>query len=304
MAERQTYAVSFLASNKNQVVEPINGLAIPNITIPVALQGKKRVTQTETTIGTQIRPFFNSVTAGNVDVIREQLRKVVIEKAQTPELLSQVAYETFEHFLVNEPNIPNYVKLLNAIHGAAVMMEDKKTKEKKISLTIRDFFLENCRRKIFENIKEENIHRLAQMNEYDDDQLDAYNKEREKMMNLIATLCALYDQRDTTNINLSGRHLATCVTALIDNHKNIYQKFMAQFDEETGEVNDEDEEENELYRKMLILYEEQLYIFMVKEKSSFEKDPQLANLVERTKTEVIPAISVDYLVSNYSQLFK
>jgi len=301
--KRQVYDINFLKSSRSTPVQAIDNLNIPNISIPACLQGKKRVTQGDDTIARQIRPLFNNTTSENVVEVKEKLRKLVIEKAQTVELLNEVATEIFQLFLISEANIPNYIQLLNAIHNAAVLIPDPKTKEKKASLPIKYYFIELCKNTIFQNISVENIRKLAEMDQDDDDQLDEYNKKRGKMLNLVMTLCVLYDQRGTTNIHITSKHLSSCLVALFDFYTKIYQEYCDQINPETGECRDTDYDEHEILARMLTLYAEHLYIFMFKEKNSFKEDPAMNVFVDRFQKEIMTTLTMDHLISRCTDLF-
>lgn len=300
--ERKKYTVSYLLDRINEPVEPIANLVIPNITIPPSLQGKRRTTQTIDSIETSIRILFNSVTTSNLDKIKESFFKLLVEKAQTPDLLIKVASEMFENFLINEASIPNYLELLNKVRVVAVSYDDKVTKEKKNSPTLGYFFLEKCRQVFFENIGLPKVQILASLNQDDVDELDQYNKEKEKMTNLSITICDLYNQRnDKDKLCLHIEQIGPCLNRIVTNYLTVLERYESMIDEETGFSKDEHMDENEINMKMLIFYAEMIYIFLVKECGSLCIEPKTKITLDLIKNKVVPSLMVDHLVAGFKK---
>ncbi|MEM3063644.1 MAG: hypothetical protein QW303_08925, partial [Nitrososphaerota archaeon] len=282
------YVKQFLAW-KNQKVKPIDGINIPNISVPPHLAGKKRPTETVNTITITIRHIFNSLTSDNISDVREKLRTVIYTQVKNVEMLSEVADEIFQNFIVSEQNIKNYMCLLNAVWNASILVQDSSGKN--VSPTIGNFFLNKCKKMIFDFIGEENVRRIASLNIDDNDELDIYNRERDKIINLIITICYLYEQRKTTLIKVT----AVQVFSVMEKILNTYKKLQAKMKELGNPYNDEDcvdENEYEILRKMCTLYAEQIYTFLVREGKEFIVDTTsingqtLKNLVERFRDEV------------------
>ena len=149
-------------------------------------------------------------------------------------------------------------------------------------------------------MKQTTVKTLCELDENDEDQLDKFSKQKERMMNLVATLCALYDQRNTpSNISLNGNHLSSCFTELLNNYKTVYDVYMDLPEPET----DEEFRQIDIHTKMLTIYAQHLYVFMEKQKKAFEKDQLLMGFVTRIKDEVATTVMDDYLISRFNTLF-
>lgn len=298
--------VQQLISLKNRKVQSIEGLNIPNITIPPCLVTKKRITEAVDSLSINIRQLFNSITSENISIVKEQLRNIIVAKAQNAETIEEIAQEILLNFIISEQNIKNYIHLLNSVSSACVLLSTNKNiapnDKSNVSPTIGNIFLKKCREMIFDCIDVANIRKLAVMDQDDEDQLDIYNRGREKIINLITTICCLYEQRSTANIKLTATQLFCLINTILTHHKNTQSKM-----NELGnpyEINDcKDEIEYEILRKMNILYAEQLYTFMYREAKEFNKDPELVKgqclkiVVNRFKKEIIPTLTEAYLVS-------
>lgn len=305
-----TISVQQLRLWKTRKINPIDGLVIPNIVVPKHLANKKRLTETNDTIAINIRLLFNSLTEKNINKVSEQLRSTIAEKAKTAEMIEEIAQEIFFNFLISEQNIPNYMHLLNAVSPACVLIsQPSKTGTepgaKVISKTIGNYFLQKCRETIFKYISDDHVKKMAKMDENDLDQLDEYNKEREKINNLIVTLCALYSQRNSENrIKITAQHLYIVIDTIVTSYTGL-QKTMAKLGDPCASDGEcEDEEAYELCTRMCTLYAEQLYIFMSKKAKDFSGDATLVkgkkmgDLVATFKNQIVPTITESYLQSN------
>ncbi|MEM0354203.1 MAG: hypothetical protein QXW79_01340 [Thermoplasmata archaeon] len=298
------YVKQFLAW-KNQNVKPIDGINIPNITIPPHLMSKKRPTETVSTVSITIRHIFNSLTSDNIPDVREKLRTIIYTQIKNVEMLREVADEIFHNFIVSEQNIKNYMCLLNAIWNASILVQDSSGKN--VSPTIGNLFLNKCKNMIFEFICEDNIRRIASLNTDDNDELDIYNRERDKIINLIITICYLYEQRKTSLIKVT----AVQVFSVMEKIMNTYEKLQNKMKELGNPYNDEDcldENEYEILRKMCTLYAEQIYTFLVREGKEFIADTTnvngrtLKHLVERFRDEVFTTLTEPYLITKCKML--
>jgi len=130
MTECMTYRPSMinfqqLVRWKDKAVKPIECVIIPHITVPSHLASKKRSTESNNSIAIDIRQLFTSVIDSNVDKIVEQLRAIVYAKAQNIPILTEVAEEMLQNFIIHEQrNVRLYMPLLNAIHNASILISD------------------------------------------------------------------------------------------------------------------------------------------------------------------------------------
>lgn len=301
--ERKKYTVSYLLERINDPVEPIINLVIPNITVPPNLQGKRRTTQSTDSIETNVRMLFNSVTSSNLDKIKDSFFKLLVEKAQTPDLLIKVSTEMFENFLINESGIPNYLELLNKVRIIAVSYDDRVTKEKKNSPTLGYFFLEKCRKTFFDNVEIPQVKILASLNQDDVDELDQYNKKKEKMTNLVITISELYGQRSGKDkLCLQADHICPCLNRLVNNYITVLNSYESMIDDETGFSKDEFADENEINMKMLNYYAELIYVILVKQGHSLLKETRAKPVFDLINSKVVPSLMADHLVSGFSDL--
>jgi len=297
-------SVQQLLALKDSKVQPIDGLSIPNITVPPHLISRKRTTEACDTLSINIRQLFNSLTVDNISKVKEQLRNIII-KAQNIEMIEEIAQEILSNFVISEQNIKNYMHLLNSVSAACVLIPCKQEtigqNTGSVSPTIGNCFLKKCRDMIFNSIQEANIRSIAELDQDDMDELDKYNRQREKINNLVTTICYLYEQRYTSNIKLTSMHLCPLLNTIMTSYKKNQDKM-----KEMGNPNIEDctdENEYEILRKMCTLYAEQLYIFMNREAREFVKDAEitkgqtLKNMIDRFKTEVIPTLTEEFIIS-------
>lgn len=300
--------------------EPVYGLSIPNILIPDELSGKKKYQDVKSFVIANIRQMFNSLTKDNTLIVTENLRKLIVEKAKNVEILEEIAKEFLSNFIVSCQNVENYMHLLNSVSSACILLENSTSEtnqnnsknEKKVSPTIGNLFLEKCRVMIFEIIKEENVRALAVLDLDDENDLDKYNKQRDRTNSLIVTVCYLYKQRNVIggnskrNINLTINHLYPLISMII----KIFQKITDKMKELGNPYDDngdcEDEEEYEILSKMSTLYAEQIYMFISEQGKEFitdtmfvDQDPKktMKSLVIQFKEEIFPKITESFLVS-------
>lgn len=309
VASPKSIPISQMMIFKNSIdqIHPIDGLSIPNVTIPPQLSRKKMLNNSNETISISIRHLFNSLTSNNISEIKEQLKNIVVTKVQSAEMIEEIAQEMLSNFLISEKNIKNYMQLLNSVHMNCILLKpqsrnDNVKSDKNVTPTIGCFFIKKCGEKIFNYISEKNIRKMAQMDQDDDNELDSFNRSREKINNLIITICHLYEQRKTTYIKLTAVHLYTLIDTILMNYRKCQNK-MKDLGNPYQDEKCNDEIEYEILRKMCSLYAEQLYIFMKNEAKEFNNDQTNVNgstlkvLVERFKSEVVPTLTEAYLIS-------
>jgi hypothetical protein len=295
-----------LVKLRKREVKPIEGLNIPGITVPDELSGKIGPVKNSDGIAYHMRPVFNAVTVDNTQQMAKKLKEIVYAKVQNQEALNDAAEEIYQNFLINEMNIPNNMQLLNEIYSASIMLSNGK-----VSKSIGNYFLEKCCIGIFANVSEKKVRELALLDQDNPDDLDVYNREREKISNLIITICHLYGQRNTSFIKLTARQVIDVIKAILENHLKCQHRIKEIGNPFNGEECS-DEVEFEILRKMCMIYAEQLYLFFSKKGKEFVADTTVFNeqvlgqilkdLVLRFQTEVVPFISEEFLKSKCAEL--
>lgn len=289
--------------------EPIN-IDIPNINIPLAMAVKNRTTEAPNTISINIRGLLNSLTSDNILQVKEKIREVIINKVQNIDMLNEIAHELLEQFIISEHHVKNYMQILNSIHAAKIMMVDESTNDKKLSDTIGNCFLKQCRIMIMKKISEENVLDLAKFNLDDYSQLLIYNKEKSKILNLIIVICCLYEQRTTTYIRINAEQIFSVMNKIFDIYKKLQLKML-----DLGNPYEEeckDEEEYFICEKMCTIYAEQLYTFIYKCYDLFMDDKTpiklgvtnltMKDVILKFKSEIVPTLTETFLISKCSEL--
>ncbi|AEQ32807.1 hypothetical protein [Acanthamoeba polyphaga mimivirus] len=279
-------------------ITPIEGLVIPNVTIPSHLMNKKRITQADDTIILNIRHLFNSLSGDNVEKIRELLRETIMTKTSGEQMLNDVAKEILSNFLISDKNISSYMHLLNAVSNACLEIDNGAR-----TPTIAKYFIDECKYKIFDFISEKFVRELASMDIDDEDELDIYNRKRESIINLISTLCHLYDQRnDNKKIKVTASNLYPLIDKIINIYNDIRSKMKKLGDLYNGE-DCENEQEYEILARMANLYAEQLYTFISKRAIEFINDKtiirndNMKSLVEKFRNQIVPTLTEAYLIA-------
>ena len=298
---------------KDRPVKPIDNMNIQYITVPEHLAGKKRSTEQKDTIENNIRPLFNSVTVTNIQIVKEQLRLVVLSKTHNIDSLKSIAIEILHNFIISEQTIKTYLHLLNAIHGISITVPDEispligvEVVKTKTSKSIGNLFLEECRLLFIKLSLFNNIKTIAAIDTDTIDGMDLYTKQISEISNLLLLFCVLYQQRNTTNIKLTASHLIPVIKTLIDNHNKCREKMKELGDPYEDEC--EDEDDYELHKKMTSIYARQLYILFNDQGHHFAKDTTssksttLPELIELFKRSVVPFIYESDLIANYNGL--
>ena len=242
-------SIDTLLSFRHRPIRPMDGVNIPNITVPPNLVSKKRPTEADDSIATDIRKIFNSTSTDAIADAKDQLRQVVYSKAHKVEILSEISDEVFKNFLVSEKNIKNYMHLLNSIGNTSILVQGPTNTR---PVTIGFHFVNKCRITIFGYIAEENIRRLGGMDEYDPDEQDVYNGEREKILNLIITICYLYEQRNSTLVKVTSSQIYSVIKAILEMYNKYIKLIKSTWDPNDPETGDEDE--YYILKKMASLY--------------------------------------------------
>lgn len=303
--------ISVKQINELRKLKPKNpDINIPGIVIPAELDGKKRPIVAEENISTKIRFIFNSLTATNIEKTKVLLKEQ-INKLETAEDVQKVADEILANLIVSEQNIPNYMHLLNFASPHVVKVKpyiDKNTgKERDTTDSIGRCFIIKCRDLLFSMISETNIRDLAEIDQYDSDCIDEFNKRREKIFNLIITICHLYDQRKSTLIKLTGVQIIDLMNNIMNNYDKIQEKMKTLCNPKSDDEC-EDELEYEICRRMCNIYAEQLYVLLSRKAKDFSKDDSKFNgltlkmQIARFREHIVPNIAEDYLLSNCNEI--
>ena len=277
------YNPYYLLSLMNHSTIPIAGLV--NIPWTVPIDNNKN------SIVLNIRKLFNIVTPLNIDEIKKELRHIVTSHlVKTPENniseeMNNISNEMLNNFVVYESNIKIYMQMLNAIFNIVVSHVNQITCEPVQSKQIAYFFLQNCKALLLKYISEENIRSLAMKDCDDENEQDLFNKEKNKIFNLITTVCALYDQRLTNNIKLTANQIYGVLSEIMDKHIDITIRICKIGNPYEGNEC-ENEEEFECLYNMRTMYAEQIMIFLKNEYNSFIDDKTVINLKVPTETGV------------------
>lgn len=292
----------FIELKKRNVI-PVNELMLQNIKIPPNLKNKKVDISNDILIN--IRQLFNSLTKNNIENIKKELRELIVSKSHTSETIESIANEILLNFIISEQNIKNFMNLLNEVSLICVFIGNDKNK-KDLSPTIGNFFLNKCREMIFYLLEDNNIKMLAELDQDNIDDLDIYNKGREKIINLIITICYLYGQRNTKYVKLLSSHVYPLMNLIIDKYNKNNKKM-----QELGNPYEEEclnEEEYLILNRMNILYAEQLYTFLEYKGEEIiidetkVKEYTLKELAIKFKEEIMPTLTEAYLISKCKNL--
>lgn len=296
----------FFIARKEMPIEPITNLIIPKVIVPSSLLRKRRPEMKET-MATYIRQLLNSITIHNIEQAKKQLLFDIENKVKTEESLVEIASELLSSFIVSHKNLDNYMQILNSICLSSFRITNPVTKEVVASKSIGNIFLDKCRKMIFDNLTEANIANIADKYNLDDeDDLDIYNKEKEKILNLILLLCRLYSQRNSNFTKLTAIHIYGVISKILTNHISVNEKMIALGNPYDGDCQDEDK--YELYRRMCAIYAEQLYVFFVTEGKNFKQDPmdvkgfKLRDLITTFYLDVIPNLTESHMQSKCKSL--
>jgi len=238
------------------------------------------------------------------------LKDRIKEKMQ--EKLVEITTELLNSFIICDPKLlPVYMKLLNMISNVAIQWTHPETLEITQSDPIKSYFLKNCKKLIYDYISENNIRLLSSKNLDDPDEEDFYHKEKNKIVNIIMTICSLYDQRNnTTDIKLMAPHINGILCDIL----NICIKLITTMKElgNPYEIDDcKDEIEYILSHRMCIFYSELILVFLDKEFSSFMNDKTpisknttltLSDFVHKFKEIIFPILEEPYLIAKCKQI--
>lgn len=310
----RSYPVSYLRKCLDMSIMPISGLSIPKITMP-----NKNI---QYSIITEIRKLFNIVTATNVDIVKTELKKIIIDSLvnkDSKELLSNkmndIVNEILNNFIISDTKLlQTYTKMLNAISCVAIRSINTETGDPEQSEPIRSYFLKNCRTLIYKYICSENIKLMCMKNLDDIDEEDLFNKEKNKITNLIMTICSLYNQR---NLDVDIKLTAIPVHGIIQHMLNECIIIISKMKELGNPYESDgclDEEAYIILNRMYTLYSELMLVFFDTEYASFATDTTqikdkttgsnqtLSNIIFRFKQEIIPNLEEPYLLARCNKI--
>jgi hypothetical protein len=213
------------------------------------------------------------------------------------------------------------MQMINEIYNISIHNIDEKTGNPVQSKPIGSYFLENCRMLMSKYISEENIRKIAMMDPDDEDEMDLIQKEKNKIFNLIITICVLFDHRnDAAHIKLTSPNIYGLVSSLMNKYSEINVKMKALGNLYVGEEC-ADPEEFECMYNMRTLYTEQIVAFMRIEYEAFMTDKsvitqkrqsggkitieenKLADLITRFKKDILPNITEPHIKSRCEEIF-
>ena len=297
--------IKYLVSNHR--VKPIENLLISDITFPSSLSSRRRQTESDSELVINVRLIFNSLSTENINQRSEQLEKIVMENAKSVEMINDIANEIFSHFLNDEKMIPCYLRLLNAVYrmgNCPIGMSIEELKKTNNGPTIGNHFLRKCRDIIVGMIAFKNIKILSDYDLDDVEELDKYNDQREKIFNLITTICYLYEQRNSPYIHLTALQLIPLMSSIIKCHAfaiDELSKTSNPYEDEN--CSDEDATKYESLRRMANIYAEQLYVFISREAKRFVEDNTCQgdltckSIVDIFKRQVVPTLTEAYMIN-------
>lgn len=281
-------------------VQPIN-LNITNINIPLSLSFQN---VEKKSIVTNIRGLLNIVSDENLAQIKEKIRDIIIAKIPTVENLNEIAIELVEQFITSGDYIRKYIDILNYIYNIKVLKEDGVQKQ---SESIGNCFLRKCKELILTNLDISKVNQLATFDLTNNDDFDLYNKERDRITNLITILCLLYEQRNTNLIRLSAIQIIPLLKQIVDNYYKITKEMAILGDPYEDECSDETK--YLILEKSITLYVDYLYTFISTSFASFNNDDTVVNntklvdYVNILKNDIMPNLSESYLIAACKGLF-
>lgn len=290
----------------NHKVKPIDNLLIPDITFPSYLSTRRRQSESDSELIINIRLLFNSLSTENVNSRSEQLQNMILENAKSSDMIKDISNEIFSHFMNDEKLIPSYLRLLNSVFNmmhCPVGVSADELKKKNNQPTIGNIFLNKCRETIIGMIDLKNIKKLSEFDMDDIEECDNFNDQREKIFNLITTICHLYEQRNGPYIHLTANQVIPLISTILKYYKFIHNELCNTVNPYETDCSDEDVEKYESLKKMANIYAEQIYHFINLEIKNFYEDKSIvsgttfADIIDSFKTQVVPNITESYLIN-------
>lgn len=294
------YSPKFILSYLENVSVPLDSMSqMPRIAPLV---------NNDNLILTEIRKLFNIVTPTNVEDIKKTLRHLVtshiISKTDILKIereMNIISGEILNNFLVSESNITLYMQLIGEIHSISTIFTDPITLKQKSSRPIRAFFLVKCHQQTLSFLSEDFVRELAVLDPDDEDDADILHKGKNKVFNMLTTLCYLYDQSDKSGlISINNSQMHEIVDILLEKFTNITVKMNHLGNYHNGnECKDYDE--FDLLFGMRLIYAEFIIAIMKMEYKSFVKN---TNIIKQKKIILGNQIQIETNLSNAAEIFR
>jgi len=276
-------------------IEPIK-LNISNINIPENLL-PQNVEKKD--IIKSIRTLLNILTVDNMNQIKDSIRELIIGKISSIEKLTEIANELVLQFISSREHIGNYMNILNYIYNVKILKDENQ----KYSESIGNCFLKKCRELTLVYLEISKVESLADLDLTNNNDIDFFHKEKEKIISLIVVICHLYKQRNSNLIRVSAAQVIPLIRQIIDTYKKLQTEMNLLGDPYIVEEC-KDEERYFVLQRMCSLYAEYLYTFFDICLVEFNLDDSkinnqtLKSLYEEFRKDIIPTLSEPFLIEN------
>lgn len=277
----------FFMENIDKPVSPMVDISIPKITIPSHLLPRAAGSININPLAKKIRYYFNNATPQSISIIKPKLHEYITLNMQSLEDYVHIVEEIFENFLVNSEVIKDYMDLLNHVQQISVEIDGK-------TRSIGTGFVNKCGEVAHEIIGYAKIRNLVMYDLSNDDDLDKYNRYKDRVKNLFITICHLYNQRHSTPFSVNVIHIYPLLNQMI----NLFKKCVSE------STTNKDKSEANTFKKMSNVYAGFIYVFIAKERTNFIKDKNctnqsqyMSNIVLMFDKDVVPHISDNALLS-------
>ena len=271
---------------RGKPINPINNLAIPNINMPEPLRAKTKHGEDVNGIKMAIRVLLNRVSENNIENIKNELKSEFMDKVKTAEHLQMAAEEFLSSFTKNGLQIPYYIELFNTVSMSCIKIKDNG--KESFSKTLGNYFLGYCHIEFKKKTSCENIKKIAEYyNPDDDDDMDLYFRYIEEINNLVVTICHLYSQRNEKKICLSAVQLIPLISSFINNVKLLIK----------NKTEVDDDYELDILDNSIDTYSKIIYFFLKNKLSEFVNDKTVVDgktfndHISDFKTEIIPNLT-------------
>lgn len=289
----------FFVANMDQKVPAIPDISIAKIVIPDHLLPVVTDNISVNSISKKIRYYFNNTTPQSLVIIKPKLSEYMSLNMTSLENYTEIVDEIFENFLVNSEVINDYMELLN--HVQMIQYDDNG----KIK-TVGNGFINKCGQVAHDIISYKKIRELASYNLSNDDDLDKYNRYKDRVKNLFLTICSLYDQRHITKLSVNIEHIYPLISLMINYFMNCMRQLSTLSSKHGSdlELTRSNESDINLFKKMSNIYAGFIYIFIKREKYNFLQDTNrtkqnetMSSIVTMFEKNIVPKITDGALLS-------